>query len=141
MHTESTSQNSENFPCSLTSHSRTSGSDGDSGRALVGPAETIENDAVFDRFGAVFDRFGAAERFRNFAERFRNRSAKFRNRSAAPKRSKTAPKRSKTASFSIVSAGPTSARPESPSEPEVLEWDVKEQGKFSEFWEVLSVCI
>ena len=45
-------------------------------------AETIENDAVFDRFGAVFDRFGAAERFRNFAERFRNRSAKFRNRSA-----------------------------------------------------------
>ena len=46
------------------------------------PAETIENDAVFDRFGAVFDRFGAAERFRNFAERFRNRSAKFRNRSA-----------------------------------------------------------
>ena len=49
---------------------------------FVGPAETIENDAVFDRFGAVFDRFGAAERFRNFAERFRNRSAKFRNRSA-----------------------------------------------------------
>ena len=30
-----------------------------SGRGLVGPAETIENDAVFDRFGAVFDRFGA----------------------------------------------------------------------------------
>ena len=53
-----------------------------SGRGFGGPAETIENDAVFDRFGAVFDRFGAAERFRNFAERFRNRSAKFRNRSA-----------------------------------------------------------
>ena len=27
-----------------------------SGRGLVGPAETIENDAVFDHFGAVFDR-------------------------------------------------------------------------------------
>ena len=30
-----------------------------SGRGFGGPAETIENDAVFDRFGAVFDRFGA----------------------------------------------------------------------------------
>ena len=33
-----------------------------SGRAFgtfVGPAETIKNDAVFDRFGAVFDRLGA----------------------------------------------------------------------------------
>ena len=46
-----------------------------SGPGLGLPAETIENDAVFDRFGA-------AERFQNFAERFRNRSAKFRNRSA-----------------------------------------------------------
>ena len=30
-----------------------------SGRGLGGPAETIENDTIFDRFGAVFDHFGA----------------------------------------------------------------------------------
>ena len=30
-----------------------------SNRGLVGPAETIEHDAVFDRFGFVFDRLGA----------------------------------------------------------------------------------
>ena len=44
-----------------------------SGRALVGPAETIENDAVFDRFGAVFDRLGAVfdrKRRRNEAFEF-----------------------------------------------------------------------
>ena len=35
------------------------------------PAETIENDAVFDRFGAVFDRFGA-ETIENSAETIEN---------------------------------------------------------------------
>ena len=37
----------------------------------MGPAETIENDAVFDRFGAVFDRLGAengAKTIENAAE-------------------------------------------------------------------------
>ena len=29
-----------------------------SGRALGGPAETVENNAIFDRFGAIFDRLG-----------------------------------------------------------------------------------
>ena len=53
-----------------------------SGRALVGPAETIENDAVFDGFGAVFDR----KRRRNDRKRRRNEAFEFDSNCQAPQR-------------------------------------------------------
>ena len=53
-----------------------------SGRTLVGPAETIEHDAVFDRFGAVFDRLGAVfDR-----KRRRNEAFEFDSNCQAPQR-------------------------------------------------------
>ena len=53
-----------------------------SNRGLVGPAETIENDAVFDRFGAVFDRLGAVfDR-----KRRRNEAFEFDSNCQAPQR-------------------------------------------------------
>ena len=46
------------------------------------PAETIENDAVFDRFGAVFDRLGAVfDR-----KRRRNEAFEFDSNCQAPQR-------------------------------------------------------
>ena len=49
---------------------------------LVGPAETIENDAVFNCFGAVFDRLGAVfDR-----KRRRNEAFKFDSNCQAPQR-------------------------------------------------------
>ena len=60
-----------------------------SGRGLVGPAETIENDAVFDRFGAVFDRLGAVvdRRRRCFdRKRRRNEAFEFDSNCQAPQR-------------------------------------------------------
>ena len=53
-----------------------------SGRALVGPAETIENDAVFDRLGAVFD----PKRRRNDRKRRRNEAFEFDSNCQAPQR-------------------------------------------------------
>ena len=48
----------------------------------MGPAETIENDAVFDRFGAVFDRLGAVfDR-----KRRRNEAFEFDSNCQAPQR-------------------------------------------------------
>ena len=45
---------------------------------FLGTAETIENDAVFDRFGAVFDRLGAVfDRLGSFFNRKRRRNEAF----------------------------------------------------------------
>ena len=58
-----------------------------SGRGLGGPAETIENDAVFHRFGAVFDCLGAVfdrKRRRNDQQRRRNEAFEFHSNYAAP---------------------------------------------------------
>ena len=62
-----------------------------SGRGFGGPAETIENDTVFDRFGVVFDRLGAV--FDRFAVVFDRFGAVFDRLGAVIDR-KTAPKRS-----------------------------------------------
>ena len=60
-----------------------------SGRGLVGPAETIENNAVFDGFGAVFDRLSAVfdqKRRRNDWKRRRNEAFEFDSNCQAPQR-------------------------------------------------------
>ena len=53
------------------------------------PAETIEHNAVFDRFGAVFDRLGAVfdrKRRRNDRKRRRNEAFEFDSNCQAPQR-------------------------------------------------------